>query len=124
MFRMMRAGYRGFTITCQSCEDDVSLSAAWDRLASEGMFPLPSCGARTFEFDVNYGVKKIMGFSWYDFPGTTVTAPASGLGVADLRKRIHESDMLVVCFPFDELLEYATGQHMTEVRREAVCQAP
>ena len=116
MYATMSLGYHGFTFTCQSHDEDINLSDAWDRLEAKGEFPNPSIDTRTFGFDCNFGFKKILSFSWYDYRGRAVMEPESQMGVADLHKRIHESDFLVVCLPSDDLLEHATGHRTKEAR--------
>lgn len=93
----MIIGHNGFTFNASSYEKGMVLEDRWNTFCDSGIWPDGTTESSEWEFDVNYSLKTIAQFSWYDYRGGILAH--KDLDDADVKEffdRLNSSSCLLI----------------------------
>ena len=100
MYAAMEMGFHGFTFSASNSDDGLKLNNMWEKLLDgdgDERWPLGTDKTKTYNFSLNHGFRKIMGFEWQDYRGGALNDDASVADVSGLIQTIHTSSCLFLC---------------------------
>ena len=122
LYYKMGSGLRGYTIVSDE-DTDVQLRDRYARLCDVNLemdkrFPAGTDNTSQYEFDLQYGYKKIMSFDWLDYPGGLLDRKNSGNleEYENVKKSINKSSSLFICVDGSLLLGDDTDEKIENVR--------
>lgn len=112
MYQEMRVGKAGFTFSAKSAAVDRQLTRLWKVMQSERgkeRYPLRTSDMDNYAMHLNYAFKRYMSFDWIDYPGGVISLDDEEETKQDLQALLMKAFGLLICFPADKLLAYATN---------------
>jgi len=123
MYSEMTAGVGGYSIIAPNPDEDSDLTRRYQRLTNKKQgidrFPLATNVASTYNFNLQYGLEKIMSFEWIDYPGNFVDAAQRDIANPDyvkVEQSINESSTLFICMDGENLVDGNVKQKIKRVR--------
>lgn len=121
MFYKMSAGIKGYTITTDE-DSEVELRNWYKRLADNSLgndrFPAGTDSLSKYEFNLEYAYKKILSFSWMDYPGNMLDLKSTG-NVEDynqVKESILNSSCLFICIDGELLKGNDSEEKINKIR--------
>ena len=121
MYRKLRRGVAGYSISAQDDTLNKELSDMFNRLNNgqdQSRFPQTTDYVETYPFNLNYASRKIESFDWIDYPGR-ITVDITDEKYEQVVKTIEESSMLFICVD-GELLRSDDTKKTIEDKIEAI----
>lgn len=123
MYSEMTAGVGGYSIIAPNIDEDSDLTRRYQKLINKKQgidrFPLATNVASTYNFNLQYGLEKIMSFEWIDYPGNFVDAAQRDITNPDyvkVEQSINESSTLFICMDGENLVDGNVKQKIKRVR--------
>ncbi len=123
MYSEMTAGVGGYSIIAPNADEDSDLTRRYQKLTNKKQgidrFPLATGAASTYNFNLQYGLEKIMSFEWIDYPGNFVDAAQRDIANSDyikVEQSINESSTLFICMDGANLADGTLKQKIKRVR--------
>lgn len=112
MYDFMQKVQNGFTFITNDPDVDMDLTEGWESIAFDGVWPKGTLVTSFYDFTVMFKSQPIMEFSWCDYRGGVITERSKESDeVAELHKRIYDSECLIICIDADTIQAILKGDN-------------
>ena len=111
MYDFMQKVQNGFTFITNDPDVDMDLNEGWEGIAFDGVWPNGTQGTSFYDFTVMFKSQPIMEFSWCDYRGAAIKERSTQSDVAELDKRIYDSECLIICIGADTIKAILSGDN-------------
>lgn len=112
MYAFMQKVQNGFTFITNDPDVDMDLNEGWESIAFDGVWPKGTLETSFYDFTVMFKSQPIMEFSWCDYRGGTIKERSTESDdVAELHKRIYDSECLIICIGADTIKAILSGDN-------------
>lgn len=102
MYDDMRIGYGGFSFSAVDPDVDRELVDRFQRMREmkgEDRWGLGTTGIETYQFDLNYALRRFLSFNWRDYRGGMMVEAASTRDVSEFRALVDAAHVVMICAP-------------------------